>query len=266
MAQTASNLSGHAHPAPPPPATSTGPKKQEPKKAPRKAPRAKKQKITHDRPLPSLAPAPPRPQPLPQVEQLILDTNLEPPKPKDIYDLPAEIRVEIYKLVLDDVVVHVIPSKSENDRFLPHALVRTSRVVRNEVLPIMHATCAIQVEITNFNFTGLMQFMKRIPPDDHKYLVQNDRLCIHLNTTQKEAKGNSTIVGDSASLRNWLSWRADTCKPQARWEYDGPYPGRKVDSELKRRVKRMTEVEKKGEMIKMVEAIGVVIPENQSER
>ena len=169
-------------------------------------------------------------------------------QPTSFYDLPAELRIEIYKLALRNVVIHVVQPLS--DKVSPHPLVRTSKQIRNEILPIIHATCAIECCVTDFNFTGLLDFMRRIPPDEQKYLLKNDNLTIRLHTSTEPCSS-------LASLRKWLSYRGDKCRPQPKWRYSGPRPSTKVQNDLRRRVKRMTEENKKQELKTMLRAIDV---------
>ncbi|KAK4541895.1 hypothetical protein LTR36_007259 [Oleoguttula mirabilis] len=171
------------------------------------------------------------------------------PKRTDFFDLPAELRIEIYKLVLDSVVIHILPLYEDNHR-CPHALVLTSRQVRNEVLPIIHSTCAIRANVTDFNFSGLLAWMERVPPDQQAHLCKNRALTVRLCTSLKPA-------GFCENLRKWLHLRADLHRPQPDWEYSGPTPKNKVANDLRRRVKRMPEEGKRQEMAVMLGAIGV---------
>ena len=205
----------------------------------------------------------------------------KPPRPPSpvanagtcFYDLPPELRIEIYKSVLENVVVYIPPAQSNEDPRSPHAgprsphtvprsphalvrsplaLVRTSRQVRHEVLPIIHAHCAITAQITDFNFQGLLNWMQRISPNDQRHLLKNPCLKIELRTTDKPPGQQEGV-----SLRRWLALRADKIKPQAKWEYSGPNPHSRVKTDLRRRVKRMTENGKKAELKKMARTIGV---------
>ena len=172
------------------------------------------------------------------------------PRKTCFYDLPPELRVEIYKLVLENVYIHILPPETDSRQKNPHALVRTSRQVRHEVLPIIHGQCRIHATVTDFDFAGLLEFLSRIPPHDEKCLLKNGTLSIRLCTTLSPP-------GNLDSLRRWLHYRADKCRPQPNWRYSGPPPSSKVANDLKRRVKRMKEEEKKKELEKMVKAIGV---------
>ena len=177
---------------------------------------------------------------------------VDEPQRTNFFDLPAELRIEIYRLVIDDVVIHVLPLQSQQ-RHCSHALVRTSRQVRNEVLPIIHANCEIRAVVTDFNFKGMLAWMDRIPSQDQGALAKNENLTIRLctNTTNPSEEGHS--------LRRWLHMRADPHRAQPKRRYSGPAPNSKMANNMKRKAKRMTETGKKHELIKMLNAIGVVL-------
>lgn len=203
---------------------------------------------TCSRPRP-LRPAPSR--------NIILPSMIAPPN-TCFYDLPAELRIEIYRLALDRVTVYILPSTRPLHH--PHPLLRTSRQIRNEVLPIIHAHCKIKAKITDFDFTGLLEWMRRIPSDQEANLCKNDRLIIELKTTINETKNQSChSIRNSASLRKWLHMRADQYRPQPTWNYIGTRPGpdAKTAYELKRRAIRMKEVGEVKELWIMLGAMGV---------
>ncbi|KAM3425513.1 hypothetical protein BST61_g7460 [Cercospora zeina] len=197
--------------------------------------------------FPSPPPAPPRP----------------PPPTRDrtsFFDLPAELRIEIYKLALEKVTIHILPvnSKDSEDRArglqMPHALTRTSRQVRNEVLPLMHASCPIKCAVTDFNFDGLLTWIKRVPPHEETHLKKNENLTITLHTAEQTAPKTMD------SMRKWLKMRADKCRPQPNWKYHGSAAQNKIGADLRRRTKRMTEAGKQKEMLKILQALNIALP------
>ncbi|KAK3116115.1 hypothetical protein LTR53_003851 [Teratosphaeriaceae sp. CCFEE 6253] len=198
--------------------------------APRQALRTVPAKTRSKAKFRALAPAPPS-QAAPE----------EPPAPLTIFDLPAELRVEIYKLVLENVIIHILPLNSTS-RHCPHALICTSRQVRNEVLPLIHSTCRIRANVTDFDFGGMLAWMARIPPSQQAHLCKNDGLQIMLCTTSAKPAD----VGQE--MRKWLHQRADPYRPQPGWKYKGAPARREVASDLRRRVKRMTEEGKRAEL------------------
>ncbi|TKA77729.1 hypothetical protein B0A55_04179 [Friedmanniomyces simplex] len=190
-----------------------------------------------------LAPAPP---PMPGQE--------EERNPLTIFDLPAELRVEIYKLVLENVTVHILPLRANSSRNCPHALIRTSRQVRNEVLPLIHSTCPIRANVTDFDFSGVLAWIQRIPSSQEANLCKNRDLRVRLCTTSAKP------VCSGAELRRWLHMRADPHRPQPAWEYSGARAQPAVANDLRRRCKRMTEVGKRVELQRMLDAMQVSIP------
>nr|POF17032.1 hypothetical protein CFP56_57848 [Quercus suber] len=172
-------------------------------------------------------------------------------RPTCFLDLPAELRIEVYRRALESVQIHILPESSGTPS-CPHALIRTSRQVRMEVLPIMHSMCEIRVSITDFNFEPLLTWLARIPPHQEFNLARNNSLSIRLCTSSKPRN----IYGDS--LRKWLHLRADVFRPQPPWRYSGTLPKSPTANDLKRRVKRMSEHGKRRELIIMLKAIGVI--------
>ena len=189
-----------------------------------------------------LQPAPPRPRQPPAF----------PENGTSFYDLPPELRIEIYNLVLSNVTLHILPPTTTSRRRHPHALLRTSHQIRNEVLPLVHSSCPIRAEVTDFNFDGLLTWLARIPPLEQKYLVKNSSLRVSLCTTLQPP-------GELGTLRRWLHDRADPCREQPNWTYSGPTPSSKVANDLRRRIRRMKEPRKQAELKKMVKAIGVAL-------
>ena len=194
------------------------------------------------KPLKVLKPAPPK--------QLVDSKN-----GTSFLDLPAELRIEIYKLALREVTIHILPLNAV-DRHSPHALVKTSKQVRSEALPLMHMVCPIQVNITDFNFDGLLAWISRIPPDQEGNLAKNEDLNIHLNTTMDKTK-------DHSSLRKWLHLRADTYRPQPDWQYTGPEPDSKTANAMRRKAKRSLKPNEQKELVRMLVSIGVRVPIDQ---
>lgn len=175
------------------------------------------------------------------------------------FDLPAELRLEIYHLVLKDVRLHILPDLASNsaDYKNPHALVRTSHQVRNEVLPIIHARCPINVVTLDFNFDGLLKWMGRLPPDQEANLCKNKNMTINLITTSHEIKGTSSnSAKNSLSLGRWLRLRADRYRPQPEWKYRGPKPDSKTIMDMKRRARRINRPLEKAELSHMLRSLG----------
>ncbi|EME45942.1 hypothetical protein DOTSEDRAFT_22066 [Dothistroma septosporum NZE10] len=186
----------------------------------------------------AIAPAPPRAPPVQQHRVTF-------------YDLPAELRIEIYKLTLEKVRLQILPATADKARKRPHPLTLTSHQVRLEVLPIIHATCPIMCNITDFVFDGLLEWMSRIPPHEERVLTKNDNLTIAFHTTIQQPSRSME------SLRKWLHMRADQHRPQPRWQYSGPTPPSKICADLRRRAKRMKEEGKQAELLKILKALQI---------
>ncbi|KAK5170946.1 uncharacterized protein LTR77_004090 [Saxophila tyrrhenica] len=133
----------------------------------------------------------------------------------------------------------------------PHPLALTSRLIRNETIPLLHQHCPVHCTINEMDFTPLLAFHSRIPPSDLKYLQRNPNLVITLVTTQDKE------LGALDSMRKWLHWRADQHRCQPDWRYEGSRPSSRVGNDLRRRLKRMVEKGKKAEMEKILRAMKV---------
>lgn len=186
----------------------------------------------------AIAPAPPKAPPVQQHRVTF-------------YDLPAELRVEIYKLTLESVRLQILPATADKSRKRPHPLTLTTRQVRHEVLPIIHATCPILCNVTDFVFDGLLEWMSRVPPHEERVLTKNDNLTIAFHTTMQQPPRMME------SMRKWLHMRADQHRPQPKWQYSGPTPPSKVCADLRRRAKRMKEEGKQAELLKMLKALQI---------
>lgn len=211
----------------------------------------------------ALMPAPPK-QPLASAGSSSSSPHFSTTPATSFYDLPAELRIEIYKLVLDKVTLHILPgaqraAADDHPHKCPHALVRTSRQVRNEALPLMHALCPIHAAVTDFDFDGLLLWMRRMPPDQEANLCKNAALRVTLVTTNNDRRGQSSnSIKNSPVLRRWLHLRADRHRPQPAWAYAGAEPDSKTACEMRRRAKRAAKPEEKRELVKMLAALGVV--------
>ncbi|KAK0354688.1 hypothetical protein LTS02_015532 [Friedmanniomyces endolithicus] len=194
--------------------------------------------------MPSVSPpshATPKPRPIMNYRPLAPapppTSAPEEPKHLTIFDLPAELRVEIYKLVLENVTVHILPLRANSSRNCPHALIRTSRQVRNEALPLIHSLCPIRANVTDFDFSGMLAWIQRIPSSQEANLCKNQNLRVMLCTTSTKPH-----------------------RPQPAWEYSGAQAQAVVANDLRRRCKRMPEMGKRLELLRMLDAMRVVIP------
>lgn len=166
-------------------------------------------------------------------------------------DLPAELRITIYKLALAKVRIHLLPPGKENDR-PSHALIRTSKQVRNDVLPLYYAICPIDAVVNDLNFSGLLDWEQKVSvhADDERALSKNTNLTIRLCMTQQWDKNKNFT-----SLNKWLHRRADVCRTQFAWQYKAPSGTIKL-YDLTHKAKRCADERKQKEMIKILDAFG----------
>nr|OQO25856.1 hypothetical protein B0A51_07942 [Rachicladosporium sp. CCFEE 5018]OQO28178.1 hypothetical protein B0A51_04598 [Rachicladosporium sp. CCFEE 5018] len=201
------------------------------------------------RPLRALCPAAPKRLPPPPTH-----------RPTTFYDLPPELRVEIYKLALLNTHLHILAEPSASQP--PHSLTLTTKQIRLEVLPLLHSTCPITASITDFDFTPLLTWLRTMPPDQETNLCKNDRLTVILKTTINEKKEKtSNSSRNSSALKRWLHLRADRYRAQPGWVYEGRTPDGRTSSDLKRKYKRAAVEGEKRELGVMLRAVGIPVVE-----
>lgn len=166
-------------------------------------------------------------------------------------DLPAELRNTIYKLALSKVRIHLLPPGKKHDR-PSHGLIRTSKQVRNDVLPLYYAICPIEAVVNDLDFSGLLEWEQKLSlhADDERALRKNQSLTIRLCMTKLWDKNKNF-----SPLNKWLHRRADSCRPQFAWVYKSSSGTMKV-YDLTHKAKRCTNENKQKEMIKILEAFG----------
>ena len=137
------------------------------------------------------------------------------------FDLPAELRNDIYDLVAKDTTLR-LPSRLNKARTKeppPIAgLLIASRQCRTEFLPLLYATSTFLVEIKDFGFRNLMRVVSSLYSTELKALRDNPNLVIQLRT-------QNCTRDNIACLRQWLVARADSLD-RLPWNYevvdDGP--------------------------------------------
>jgi len=137
------------------------------------------------------------------------------------FDLPAELRNEIYDLVASTTLLILPPSPtSNNKKDRPPApvpgLLLTSRQTRREYLPLLYSTAPVAVEIRDFNFLPLLNAVANLYATELKALRLNPNLVLKLRT-QNCTKDNL------AGLRRWVLSRADSLDRLA-WRYEVVHP------------------------------------------
>ncbi len=146
------------------------------------------------------------------------------------FDLPAELRNEIYELVTLDATL-TLPStlftgtisqkaKLALRRRKPvsvaniNGLLLASRQCRQEYLSILLSTINVVVEIKDFDFDNLMRVSSSLNETDIRALQSNRNLCLQLDTRNCTQK-------DLGAIRKWLVFRTEE-RNQLPWRYEFP--------------------------------------------
>ncbi|KAK3115869.1 ferrochelatase hem15 [Teratosphaeriaceae sp. CCFEE 6253] len=130
------------------------------------------------------------------------------------FDLPAEIRNEVYDLAATDTVLY-LPSP-EDRRKRPSTpvcgLLLASQKCRKEYLPLLYATTPVVVDIKDFDFQNLTRVIGGLYSTELKALRANRRLIIRLRTL-------NCTKANLDGLRRWLGNRADSLD-RLPWQYE----------------------------------------------
>lgn len=154
------------------------------------------------------------------------------PKRKNIFDLPAELRNEIYRHVIESTEICIFQSicSDHNDSY---SLALTARQIRGEALPLLYRSGRLHACIIDLNFEGLLAFTTRLTRPDRRNICVNPNLEIRLR--QSTPAGIDVCVSKMSmdSLRAWAVHRAQMDQPQPSWTYTGTYTNH--DAALKAR-------------------------------
>ena len=133
------------------------------------------------------------------------------------FDLPAEIRNDIYDLVAGRTTLRLPVGKKREAPVIPGLLV-ASKQCRHEYLPLLYSTVPFLVEVRDFGFGNLTRVVSSLYRTELKAMRNNVRLVIQLRT-------QNCTRENLASLRRWLVARADGLD-RLPWNYeiidDGP--------------------------------------------
>ncbi|KAK4570462.1 ferrochelatase hem15 [Recurvomyces mirabilis] len=144
---------------------------------------------------------------------------LIPNKPT-FFDLPAEVRNEIYDFLANDTILYLPPPTTEKkqderkkkDYIPPCGLLLTSRQCRKEFLPLLYSSSPVIIDIKDFDFTPLPRVIGSLYSTDLKAFRANKTLILRLRT-QNCTRANLD------GLRRWLVHRADSLD-RLPWRYE----------------------------------------------
>lgn len=143
------------------------------------------------------------------------------------FSLPAEIRNDIYELIIADTTLS-LPSqaltagqklklRTRKRRVLVtpiNGLLLASRQCRQEYLSTLFSRGAVTVEVKDFDFEGLIRVSSGLDEMEVRYLQSNRNLTVQLMTQNCRQK-------DGFALRKWLNYLRD-CDARLPWKYEVP--------------------------------------------
>lgn len=154
----------------------------------------------------------------------LFETSQPPlkPKGKDIFDLPAELRNEIYRLVVESTEMCILKSNCSNCEN-PFSLALTTWRVRKEALPLRYRFGRLHACIIDLDFEGLLAFTTHLTYSQRKHICGNPNLEIRLRRS-RPAENDACVSNMSVkSLKAWAVDRARVDQPQPSWKYTGPH-------------------------------------------
>lgn len=144
------------------------------------------------------------------------------------FDLPAEIRNEIYEIVISETTLSIptnILGSSKKPKLLLrrrkslatpiNGLLLASRQCRQEYLSALLSTASVVVEVKDFDFENLMRVSSGLGDFEIQALQTNRHLTLELHNR------NCTREG-TASLRRWLDFRRKNLERNLPWNYEFP--------------------------------------------
>ncbi|KAK3679213.1 ferrochelatase hem15 [Recurvomyces mirabilis] len=113
---------------------------------------------------------------------------LIPNKPT-FFDLPAEVRNEIYDFLANDTILYLPPppekkqdERKKKDYIPPCGLLLASRQCRKEFLPLIYSSSPVIIDIKDFDFTPLLRVIGSLYSTDLKAFRLNKTLILRLRT------------------------------------------------------------------------------------
>ncbi|KAK5118132.1 hypothetical protein LTR62_004179 [Meristemomyces frigidus] len=146
-------------------------------------------------------------------EGATLPLALIPGKPT-FFDLPAEVRNEIYDCVASDAILY-LPSPEDRKKKLDYqgcGLLLATRQCRKEFLPLLYSSAPLVIDVKDFDFSNIVRVVGSLYSTELKAFRANKRLILRLRTA------NCTRA-NLDGLRRWLVHRADSLD-RLPWRYE----------------------------------------------
>lgn len=145
------------------------------------------------------------------------EDQIAPRSTVTFFDLPGEIRNQIYELCANNSVLRIVDtnkkskSASKEPIAIPGLLLASTRC-RQEYLPILLSTAYIEASIVNFDFKHVMRVIGGLYNTELKALRANTNLVLSLLVPSSSSHQEFT------NIRRWASNRADALD-RLPWNY-----------------------------------------------
>lgn len=134
-------------------------------------------------------------------------------KSTSFYDLPSELRIQIYELVARDTRLSLFSASPKHIK--TPALLLTSRQLKNEYRPVLLSLAAVRAHVDNYNFKPTMRVVGSLYSTELKALRKNNNLTIVLHLKKFDVTSEHCMT----SLRRWAVKRAEHLD-RLPWSYE----------------------------------------------
>lgn len=141
---------------------------------------------------------------------------------KTIFDLPAELRNDIYRYALESASVCVVLSNG-SECHEPLGILLAAKAVRKEVLSLIHRHGNIHVEVVDLDFGALLAFTTNLNTQQRAAMNDNPNLEIRLRRTES-LEDDAVLPGENLMrLKEWVVSKTHADALQPCWTYTGSY-------------------------------------------
>lgn len=162
---------------------------------------------------------------------------------KTIFELPSELRDEIYKLALESASISIV-LPVRGDCHKPLSLLLTTKAVRCDVLSLIYRHGNIHARVLDLNLEGLLAFMTRLNTQQRAAMHDNPNLEIHLRRTEPIDVDAVIPSMHVSSLKEWVVHVVRTDRLQPCWKYTGPFTNHQAAARLRREAVQQDDKEK----------------------
>lgn len=152
---------------------------------------------------------------------------------KTTFDLPAELRNEIYKFALESASVCVVLSNG-SDCHEPLGILLAAKAVRKEVLSLIYRHGNIHVEVVDLDFEALLAFTTHLNTQQRAAMYDNPKLEIRLRRSDPLEDDAVLPSENLMRLKEWVVSKTHADQLQPCWRYTEPYTNHRAAARVRR--------------------------------